>query len=309
LPNYDNPNSFALLLTCTFPLVFALFEVEKALLKRLLLMVCMGALLVSCVYTRSRGGLAGMLGAVILSVLLSRRAFKWKSLKVFVTVGAVAVFSSVVVGFILTRRDVTSYLGSGGEASAGDRLMAWVGAIRMFASHPLLGVGWSRFTDYCYQYGMDTKLIAHNTMLSVLAETGLLGITCFTAVLAITIRQLIKMRREWGNRWEKEERLILCNGVLVSLLCFLFNTSFSVKDHEPVYWAILALAAVLYNLYQRETVMADMALRFQAPNSGQHARFRVSRLPGLSARITEKRIFVSVRNMRNSRKQSIRQGR
>ena len=276
--NYNNPNSFALLLTCALPLAFSLFEVERNILKRILLIAAMGVLIISCLYTKSRGGAAGMLGALVLCIILSRKVFRWKGLKIVLSIGAVAMFSAVVVSFILTRGDVTGYLGSGGESSAGDRLMAWIAAIKMFLTHPLLGIGWNHFLENCYLYGMDKKIITHNTLLSVLAETGLLGISCFVAILVVTMKQLIAMRRKWEYRPDLEDRLILCNGVWVSLLCFLFNTSFSVKDHDPVYWIILSLAGVLCSLYRQETADEErMAVPFELPDTEPAPRFRASR--------------------------------
>lgn len=251
--NYNNPNSFALLLTCAFPLSFSMFEAERSTFKRSLLLLFMVSLVVSCIYTRSRGGSLGMLMAVMLSFLLSRRVCKSTGLKVFSALAAFGAFLIYGVGIILTRPDANSFLGSGGEASAGDRLMAWVAALRMFTAHPIFGVGWGKFVENALAHGMDKKLLAHNTLLSVLAETGLVGFTCFVAIIILPLRQLWQMRKHWVTMENKVGELTLSNGVLISFVCFLINTSFSVKDHDPVFWALLALAGVLFKLYRLDS--------------------------------------------------------
>ena len=84
-----------------------------------------------------------------------------------------AVFS-FAVGAIFTRTGLNSFVGSDGEWSAMDRLMAWHAAIRMTLDHPVLGIGWGAFTDHCAEYGMDRIMIVHNTLLNVMVENGCL---------------------------------------------------------------------------------------------------------------------------------------
>jgi O-antigen ligase len=249
--DYNNPNSFALILTVAFPLAYSLLQIE-VLPKKLLLFTFLIALFISCVYTKSRGGLAGMTMATLLSIINSRRLVTSRLVKTVLVASTILVFAGAIVSFVLTRGDVTSYLGSGGEASAGDRLMAWRAAIRMFMDHPLFGIGWGKFIENSLDYGMDKRLLAHNTMLSVLAETGIFGFTCYMAILILALKQLWRIRQSWLLRPERIEGLILCEGVLISFLSFLINTSFSVKDHDPIYWAILALAGILCSIYIRE---------------------------------------------------------
>jgi len=250
--NYNNPNSLALVLTLCFPLAFALLEVEKSAIKRLVLVGFMVTVFVTCAYTKSRGGTIGLLIAFGLSTILSRRIFQSRAIKlIFVGMGAVG-FMTIVLSLILSRGDVTSLTGAGGEASSGDRLMAWFAAIRMFLDHPIFGVGWGKFTEFALDYGMDKRLLAHNTILSVLAETGIVGAFFFTMTILSVVRQLVEMRRKWLKDKNREDELIICQGILICFICYLANTSFSVKDHEPFYWALLGLVGILCKINQRD---------------------------------------------------------
>jgi O-antigen ligase len=69
-----------------------------------------------------------------------------------------------------------------------DRTALWLGALRMVRDHPLLGTGYGTFLQAWPQYhsdpALDGKPTAHNIFLNFAAETGLLGLAAFLAVLA-----------------------------------------------------------------------------------------------------------------------------
>ena len=168
---YNLSNSFALALTMGSALAFSLLETQRGLLRKLPMVFLIVIFAVSNVNTKSRGGNLGFAVALLVSIILSRRirsrAFKG------LLVGAVIVAIVVSVPVIMSRSDALGYFG--GDASAEDRLAAWWAALHMIWSHPLLGVGVGQFADYAVEYGANRKMTAHNTLLSVTAETGLLG--------------------------------------------------------------------------------------------------------------------------------------
>jgi O-antigen ligase len=72
------------------------------------------------------------------------------------------------------------------EANA-DRLAIWAGALRMVRDHPVLGTGYGTFILAWGQQNTDPALAgkptAHNVFLNFAAETGLLGLAAFVAVV------------------------------------------------------------------------------------------------------------------------------
>lgn len=253
--NYNLSNSFAFLLSLAFPIVFSLLEAEESRLRKFFLLGTMVLVVISSLYTKSRGGYLGLLIAITLSALLSRKVFKTGKMKAMFVTAVVVLFLSYAVAFVLTRPDVSSFTGKGGEASSGDRLLAWSAAIKMAIDHPLFGVGWGKFNESVRDYGHDKKLIAHNTLLSVLAETGLFGFICFCGLLFTSLKQLWAMTKRWRSMEEKTDLLILSQGTLISFVCFCVNSSFSVKDHDPIYWAVLSLSGALCAIYRKEQAL------------------------------------------------------
>lgn len=241
--DYNFSNSYAMLLTVTWPIGFFLFEAERSKLKKLLILGFLASFCVASLMTYSRGGIFGLTIAIVLSLIYSKRTIRSKSLKT-ASIGAImVVFATVVTTMVVAQRnDVGGYFG--GDASAGDRLMAWVAAVKMFFSNPIFGVGYGHFIDEAKNFGMDKSMITHNTFLSVLAETGIFGTVLFVAMIYYTFKTANRTIRYFKDGDGDDQTVaILTRGVWVSMIAFLVNTSVSVKDHDPVYWLLLSFAA------------------------------------------------------------------
>jgi|GEM_PF-5900430 len=239
--NYNLSNSYALLLTVIWPLAFVLFELEKSVLRKIFLAALMAVFLYFDFLTKSRGGILGMTVAICLSFIMSRKIAKHKFVKAAFIACVLLVVLVYGLAFIKQRTDIGDSLGD--DVSSTDRLMAWVAATKMLVAHPIIGVGWQRFPDVVTDYGSDRHMLAHNTIISVFAETGLFGGIVFMLILKNSISQLYKTYRESAVGDVVSQKGILAQGLFISLAAFLVNTSFSVKDHDPCYWLIIALTA------------------------------------------------------------------
>jgi N-acetylglucosaminyldiphosphoundecaprenol N-acetyl-beta-D-mannosaminyltransferase len=91
---------------------------------------------------------------------------------------------------------------------------------QMFRDHPLFGVGFGRFYDRKLPYLSDRsqdfeleslrELQHHNTLLSILTETGLIGFSLFAAVLAIwTIYAWQTAQRAGTPSWVRAQGLLM----------------------------------------------------------------------------------------------------
>jgi hypothetical protein len=123
--------------------------------------------------TNSRGGMLALGGAVCLWVAL-RYGWKGAAMGAIIAAGAVLLGPSRMAG--LTT----------GDDSAAGRIAAWGAGLRMLASHPLLGVGMGRFTDF----NDVNDLTAHNSFVLALAEIGLLGALCWVGMFSSALGAL-----------------------------------------------------------------------------------------------------------------------
>src|SRR5690606_27016217 len=118
--------------------------------------------------TGSRSGQLGFLG--VLGAFLFWR-YRWKIAVVLVPL-AIPVLILVASG------------GSGradADASSTERYEAWLAGMEMFRGSPIFGVGFGQYTEYHF-------LTAHNTVILVLAELGIIGTFIFTMLVWISIK-------------------------------------------------------------------------------------------------------------------------
>jgi O-antigen ligase len=76
----------------------------------------------------------------------------------------------------------------------GGRVAIWKGALTVFSQHPVFGAG----------AGTNNITIggsAHNTYLSILAETGLIGLFLFLCILALVLNQAARLFKEYAGLW------------------------------------------------------------------------------------------------------------
>src|SRR5215212_5915908 len=192
---FVNKNHFAYLMEMAFGLGLGIILAGGV--KRDRLMIYIALLLpiwTGLVLANSRGGVLAMLAQVILAVLLLaslRRDYELP--KVAQSVAFRAVLLVVLIAGMLGGT-----LWVGGDRLAGNfeatarefspsssregasRNEIWRATLRMFASHPVLGVGlggyWIGITAYHDASGLMTPQEAHNDYLELLSSAGLIGL-------------------------------------------------------------------------------------------------------------------------------------
>lgn len=167
-------------------------------------------------YSFSRSAYFGALAVIVLFAV--RRSVRG-------LVGAAVAFGCLlpVLPQAATARLATAWTASNLDASSALRLDLWSSALRMFNAHPISGVGYLNFASQLPAYytntgSYDTWLIqfqlldfAHNTYLSVLAETGLIG------ALLVSTLAFMGWRRAWSaaksGDWAGEAAILAFAGL------------------------------------------------------------------------------------------------
>ncbi len=99
------------------------------------------------------------------------------------------IFSLVIMaGAIYNLENLYARFFDAPESSTTSRLILAKIALNMFVEHPLIGVGWNNFVDVMEQYdefgaSKSFRYPAHNMYLLVMAETGLIGIISYLALI------------------------------------------------------------------------------------------------------------------------------
>jgi len=106
----------------------------------------------------------------------------------------------LVVGFLvcylgfqlLPEGQKERFTSAGSDSTSISRLTYWAGGIKMFEEHPIVGVGYRCFPDYFHRYyrymipeGQSwgaRKEVAHNTLIEVGSEMGVIGLITYLFV-------------------------------------------------------------------------------------------------------------------------------
>jgi O-antigen ligase len=120
----------------------------------------------------------------------------------------------------------------------------------VFADHPIIGVGPGLFKyyyrDYAESIGLQIHITtreAHNLYLDIAAETGLLGLILFLAILLGTLRSLAHTRRRWTQ--SRPELANLATSFLLAITSYMTTGLFLSMAYERYLWIMLALAGAV----------------------------------------------------------------
>ncbi len=184
--------------------VGALFVMAAAVLLRrypavraplLRLAICAGVvvLVVGVAYSLSRA--AYLAGIAVIAIYAARRSLRGV---LALSVGA-ACLLPLLPAAIAARFD--SIVGGAPDVSSAVRLDLWSSALRMFEAHPAFGVGYLNFANQLpayYQATGDYEVMllqfpllhfAHNTYLTVLSQTGLVGAVGIGSLVVLGVRR------------------------------------------------------------------------------------------------------------------------
>ena len=147
---------------------------------------------------------------------------------------------ALVVILPLIPPDLMARLGTAGASlSGGDiggRVAIWRDAWNLFARHTLLGIG---------SGNLDATIgtVAHNTFVSVAAETGFIGFSLFMLVLASVVARALRARRPLVGFW-------LC--LLATWAIGVMSLSWEFRKTTWVVFSLVVLGGSLLSDRQRQ---------------------------------------------------------
>jgi len=207
---FSNKNHFAYLMEMAFGLGLGI--VLSGIVKRDRVLIYVALLLpiwTGLVLANSRGGILAMLTQVVVAVLLVSstetglpritRSFALKAVLIVILVAGVLLGTLWVGGDRLASNlEAASSEFSQGTATTREgatRNEIWRASLKMFAAHPILGVGfggyWIGITAYHEASGIMTPQEAHNDYLEILSSGGVIGFA-IAVWFAVTVIRLTR---------------------------------------------------------------------------------------------------------------------
>lgn len=243
------PNTFAGFLVLALPFTLGslldLPPTARAALGMRIVTLALGGFLLWA--TGSKGGLvsgaAAAAGFAFLAVVKRRPEWKARMLAGAGTVG-IAILLLGVLGPLSPDA-----LASRAESIA-VRDVYWDAGVRIWKSHPVLGVGINNFQEHFTQHKderQEETLRAHNDYLQVLAELGIPGLLALLAVLAVAARHVAVPEAIPPEAATDPVPLGLAGGALAAGLLgsYVFQRSFGDIDGGPFAALLLTVLAFI----------------------------------------------------------------
>ncbi len=262
---FENPNRYAQMLLMVLPLAFFIFQRQRGswtLKSAAGISVLLAASAILLTY--SRGAFVTLV--LILGILVLFGYIRWhKALAAILVVLALGV--TVAPGYFVR---VHSILGA--ESMVSDsasvvadnttrgRLTEMLAALLVYLDHPVLGVGPGQYLPYYSVEYMDNPAIAfrelnhprraHTLYFELAAETGTFGIAVFMGIVALTLYQLLLVRRRWAQ--SRPDLTDLATAFFVAIIGYLGTAIFLHFAYQRYFWLVLALAGALIRIANTE---------------------------------------------------------
>jgi O-antigen ligase len=200
-----NPGDLALMLAISIPFGLYLASTERNKLLVWVYRMHCGVVVTAILLTAARGALIAMLVALLMIPLSFMR---W-NLRQKVAIGFMGATGATLILSVVPLTSWTRLSTIGHEISEGtlnERRTIWSVGLDVFSEHPVRGIGLDAFAP-AVQRTLYTprergvELVAHNTFLSVLVETGVVGFSLFLAALASLWKGMFRLEAAKRNLW------------------------------------------------------------------------------------------------------------
>ena len=267
-----NDNAAAIHLLLILPLIGAMIATAKKI-ERYIAIVALPLVINTLILCNSRGAMLGLGVSVALAPLLARRGHRGKAL----------IFGLVIPILVLLLGDPQFFKRQQGgydDGSAQGRLEAWGEAGRILSDHPL-GTGARGFHLLIPKYSANIALrhdgeprSPHNTMILVMVEYGVQGITLWVLLLLAVFRMLLRTRR-MAIEANDDFAYYRSVALVIALAGALTGGMFTDRLYsEGIYWIIamgIALNRLVAYNHSPAAVLAAAPVT-RPPNAAWHDR-------------------------------------
>jgi O-antigen ligase len=244
---HTQQNDFAFILATSLPFMFFLLGRTRAL--RPFLLAAIALVSAAILLSLSRGAFLGLAAGFIVFVLTDRRR-----IQVTLTAGLLAAIGILLVIHSNPQRfhEAVSLKQNVAQENVSTRFGAWGAAGRLASEHPLLGVGPGNFQFHYNELtgqplGTFTLTVAHNALLDVGAELGLLAMSLLALYLVLAfIRLTGALQRGYGDP-------AYVRTLRISLTIAIVSAMFLSEQYFLPFWLIGGLAAAIWVHGQRQT--------------------------------------------------------
>jgi hypothetical protein len=233
--SWGRSNYLASFLVVIIPLTFGyLFYVKSKILKSFF-SFALFFMFLGVIVTLSRGGLLALIFALI---LLFARTLKAKSLIPFFSI-------LVIITIIILLNPMTYVIANSMSAietsgSVYSRLHFYQDTWHAFLKYPFTGVGFGNLSFYAtFVLAKDASSSAHNIILGMLGETGLIGGFFFFAVIGTVFIKMFKDYRSEGEYSLKLLKWAFFSAIMGGCFHSLMEPNFEGLQFSIIFWSLV----------------------------------------------------------------------
>ena len=252
---YYDANDLATYLVTAMPLGAYFLLTGRRAVGRVLAAGALAILTVAFVRTGSRGGFIALVAVIVFIVL------RYSAISLGRRLSAAVLVTLILLGTASNRYwEQMTTIASDADYNRTEetgRLQIWGRGIGYMLQHPVLGVGPGNFQTAegtlspladRQQFGVGVRWnAAHNTYIQVGAETGLIGLLLFLAMIGSAFRS--KLRGAEGAD-PRERQTQMAQVLTASLIGFVVGAFFLSLAYTEMLYTLIALAAGLQKVAQ-----------------------------------------------------------
>jgi O-antigen ligase len=260
---WQNPNYFALYITMILPITYVC-KISKLFPEKRFFQISFILQLLGIISTYSRLGFISL--SLTFICLLAARGKKTLALLIMIILSILAVTTFMSMAYIyehnpylaatIFRIPHLDVVMKNPLLIAGWRRDAWVANFRMFADHPLLGVGpfmstamYAEYRPADQVYQSNAGLAVHNEYLSLLSERGIIGTILFLFFLLFLSTRVIVFYKK--NKSSKPGRLML--GLWGGIVNFMFFSFGGATIYSVQFWVNVGIIFAVYDLAKQNS--------------------------------------------------------
>jgi len=296
---FGNPNDLAMNMVTFMPVAaIVAMSRQQSVARRIVAAGIVALMMATIVFTKSRGGVLGLMVMLAALILLGGRVRRGFGVIAVASILAAtpfmpASFWARMQSMFDEKQDKQHFSGS----SEARRIVMQEG-IATFIERPFTGVGAGQFKNYNPAGRKERWRETHNALIQVAAETGVLGLFAFSflilraAVAAVATRRMLSGPRKRGQPrphplasvLSERDRAMLYNqtvAMTAGLIGWFTCSMFSSVAYNWTFYYVLALIVAAREL-TRDRLLAAHALRAPAkkPMSVPAAKFSRRMAPG-----------------------------
>lgn len=220
---------------------FCYFQFGRSRSQRLLWGAACAFFFVALTLTGKRTGFVCAIAAMLIVYMSSGKSGKGLKTLIITILGGylIIAFGHMIPGLDLVMERFGEAISSGNmEDSTSGRTLLWEHALQGWLQNPLVGNGWSSYY-FIWPSGMTVSVIAHNELLNLLYETGIIGtvliIACMIASLASTIKLVNKNSKDAAG-------LYLRVSLGIQIYTLLYGFTMGGIFNSPTYYCFYLLS-------------------------------------------------------------------